>query len=94
MSVVGNKQELSKNVVGNKQASSKSFIGIKAPSKNMMNGLSNPKGTNYNPEKGIINTFNNVDVVNTPITSKPPQMKTNKFTVEKQKKEIYKEPYV
>lgn len=90
--MIGIKAGLTKNQVGVKQPFSKLAVGIKAPQ--MMNSLMNHKGKNYDPEKGIVNTFNNVDVINEPITSEPPKMKENKYRIEKPKKEKHIEPYV
>lgn len=90
--MIGIKSSNSNNQVGIKQPFSKLGVGIKAPQ--MMNNILNHSGKNYNPEKGIVNTYNNVDVINEPITSKPPQTKSNNFKVEKQRKEKYNEPYI
>jgi hypothetical protein len=90
--MIGNKGNLKSNQVGIKQPFSNLAIGNKASI--MMNRVANQRGNNFNPEKGIVNTFNNLDVVNNPITSEPPKMKENKFRIEKQRTEKYKEPYV
>ncbi len=90
--MIGIKANSNTNQVGVKKPFSKLAVGLKSQMPGPV--LLHPSISSLNPDKGIINTFNNVDVVNAPITSKPPETKTNKYRIEKQRREKYKEPYV
>lgn len=90
--MIGIKTNSNTNQVGVKKPFSKLAIGLKAqmPKPELLH----PAISSINPDKGIINNFNNADVVHTPITSKPPETKTNKYRIEKQRKPKHMEPYV
>lgn len=90
--MIGNKANSNSNQIGVKKPFSKLSVGLKTQMSKP--GLLHPSISSSNPENGIINTFNNVDVVNSPITSKPPETKTNKYIIEKQRKQKHIEPYV